>query len=80
MPRPKGHYGSGKNELTVKNSAPKYPDKKPDCTKLLRALEDALTGILWIDDSQVVRQVVGKSYADTGDAKIGAHVFVIRIE
>lgn len=36
--------------------------KRPDATKLWRAVEDALTGIVWHDDSQVVSQWVGKEY------------------
>jgi crossover junction endodeoxyribonuclease RusA len=39
-----------------------YPTGKPDATKLLRGLEDALTGICWADDSQVVCQYVEKRY------------------
>lgn len=41
----------------------KHHTKKPDCSKLLRAVEDALTGVLWKDDSQVVQLVVQKAYA-----------------
>lgn len=36
--------------------------KKPDLSKLVRALEDALTGILYHDDSQIVRLRVSKVY------------------
>ena len=36
---------------------------RPDATKLWRAVEDALTGIVWHDDAQVVTQHVAKSYA-----------------
>lgn len=35
---------------------------KPDGSKLLRAIEDALTGILFHDDSQVVESHVRKHY------------------
>ena len=55
--------------------APRYPIVKPDATKMLRAVEDALTGIAWIDDAQVVRQVVTKRYAE-GLEQEGAHVTV----
>jgi Holliday junction resolvase RusA-like endonuclease len=72
--RPKGHYGSGKNAGIV---LPKFRHKahtsKPDATKLLRALEDALTGIAWDDDSQVTLQVVKKYYGDT-------HKTMVRVE
>jgi Holliday junction resolvase RusA-like endonuclease len=41
------------------------PNVKPDLAKLVRALEDALTGIVWTDDSRVVRyDQIEKVYAD----------------
>lgn len=64
MKRPKYHFGTGKNSRKLKPSAPKYCIKKPDATKLLRALEDALTGVIWKDDAQVIKQVVRKHYGD----------------
>lgn len=60
--RPKSHYGTGKNADRMKATAPSYHTKKPDCTKLTRALEDALTGLAWKDDSQVVSQIIDKGY------------------
>lgn len=39
-----------------------HPTVKPDCDKLCRAILDALTGIVWTDDSQVVRMLAVKSY------------------
>lgn len=64
--RPKGHYGTGKNAGTLREGAPDYPTTKPDATKLLRGLEDALTGIVWRDDSQIVSQTVRKRYGTPG--------------
>jgi len=58
LPRPKGHFG--KRGLLA--SAPKYPTTKPDGSKLARGTEDSLTGIVWRDDAQVVRQTVSKDY------------------
>lgn len=63
-PRPKGHYGSGKKDTVLKASAPAYPTSRPDSVKLLRAVEDALTGIAWRDDSQVVHHDVRKVWGD----------------
>ena len=60
--RPKSHYRTGRNAGIIKPSAPAYPTSKPDLTKLTRAIEDALTGIVWKDDAQVVRQETGKVY------------------
>lgn len=60
--RPTGHFGSGANASFVKKSAPSFPAVKPDLTKLVRALEDAMTGIVWRDDALVVEQVLSKRY------------------
>lgn len=72
MPRIKGHYGSGKNAGVLKDAAPTFHTVKPDVTKLTRSTEDALTGILWGDDTDVAMQVVQKVYGD----KPGAHIEV----
>jgi crossover junction endodeoxyribonuclease RusA len=72
MPRPKGHYGTGRNAAALKPNAPRWHTSRPDRTKLLRALEDALTGILWRDDAQVVAGEVRKLYG----RKPGAYVLV----
>lgn len=75
MPRPKGHFRTGKNAGLVKFGAPFYPVTKPDCTKLWRSTEDALKGICWADDSQVVEQTVRKVYGQPG-----AHIHIRGIE
>lgn len=72
MPRPKGHFGVH----GVRRSAPSYPTVRPDSTKLLRPLEDALTGILWNDDSQIVEQIIRKRYGDPPRAEIRVAVIV----
>lgn len=61
-PRPASHYGSGKNRGQVKASAPAFPDTRPDTTKLLRGIEDAMQGVLYRDDAQIVRQIVAKEW------------------
>lgn len=43
-----------------------YPTKRPDLSKLIRSTEDALKGVLWVDDSQVVDLLVRKRYAGLG--------------
>lgn len=55
--RPKGHYGTGRNRLVLKPSAPAYPDEgEPgDASKLLRSTEDALQAVgLIANDKQIV--------------------------
>jgi len=41
--------------------------KRPDLDKLVRAVLDGLTGILFPDDSQVIRIVASKRYAETDE-------------
>lgn len=66
MPRPRGHYGSGRNLGVLKAGAPVMHTNKPDRTKLMRSTEDALTGIAWRDDTQVVDGPTSKRYTDDG--------------
>lgn len=63
-PRRKGHYGSGRNERVLKDSAPAFPIAPPDATKLWRGFEDALTGVVWPDDSRVVRQLIQEEFVE----------------
>jgi len=63
LQRPKGHY---RKDGSVKPAAPLYPSGKPDTSKLVRALEDALTGVLIRDDAQVVELVARKKYGLAG--------------
>lgn len=62
--RPKGHYGQGRNAGTMKPAAPLWPTTRPDATKLTRAVEDAITGVVWKDDAQVVAQTIYKHYGE----------------
>jgi hypothetical protein len=52
--------------LPKPKSAPKtrrtYPCKRPDLDKLVRAVLDAMTGIVFADDAQVVRLSARKCY------------------
>jgi Holliday junction resolvase RusA-like endonuclease len=41
------------------------PTKKPDCDNIAKAVLDALNGIAYYDDSQVVTVTVEKLYSDT---------------
>lgn len=65
VPRPKGHLASRGG---LRPSAPVWPTVRPDITKLLRAVEDAMTGIVWRDDSQVVIQRAEKRYCDHAES------------
>lgn len=67
LPRPKGHFGTGRNAEVPKDSSPAYPATTPDLDKLTRSIGDALKGVLWTDDSLIVRWYVGKDYAAPGE-------------
>lgn len=61
FPRPKGHFNS---KGLVRGTAPAAHTKKPDIDKLIRAVLDALTGVAFADDSQVVTlEPASKRYA-----------------
>lgn len=62
FPRPKSHYRTGRHAHELKPSAPAYCATKPDLDKLLRAIGDAITGIVVRDDSQIVEIVASKWY------------------
>ncbi len=52
--RPKGHFGTGRNSGALKDWVPIAPTGKPDVLKLARAAEDALSGVVYVDDAQIV--------------------------
>ncbi len=66
MMRPKSHF----NRHGIKLGAPYFPVSKPDATKLWRSTEDALTGIIWHDDSQIYKQEITKIYGSNPGARI----------
>lgn len=73
FPRPQGHLRTGRRAGELKENAPTHHIKRPDVTKLVRAVEDALTGVVWPDDSQVMATQAVKVYADPG-AQPGARI------
>lgn len=60
--RPATHYGTGRNAGRLKASAPVFITKRPDLDKLVRSVLDALTGVIWHDDAQVVSITTAKDY------------------
>ena len=52
-----------------------YPIVKPDLDNLVKAVKDALKGIVWVDDCQVVEMETEKRYDDPP----GVHVDVREI-
>ena len=66
MARPMGHWGKGKNAGKLVPTAPRYPATKPDIDKLVRTTLDAMTGLVFDDDSRISRLVATKEWARPG--------------
>lgn len=62
--RPDRHFGTGKNYHILKAGAEAFPISKPDVLKLMRGVEDALTGILYVDDSRIVDEHISKRWGE----------------
>ena len=63
LPRPKGHLGArGLVASRFGAGAPRSFAPGP-VLKLARAVEDALTGVVYADDAQIVTEVIEKHYA-----------------
>lgn len=58
--RPKSHF----RKSGVRDDAPKLP--RADCSNVLKGLEDALNGVAWVDDTQVGRVVIEKTWGTEG--------------
>ncbi|MCE5277175.1 MAG: RusA family crossover junction endodeoxyribonuclease [Planctomycetaceae bacterium] len=65
LPRPKGHYGGGRNAQVLKGSAPAWCTAKPDRDNAEKLILDVLTKLrYWLDDKQVCAGEVRKYYAN----------------
>ena len=64
--RPASHYTA---KGALRDAAPRHVGK-PDIDKLCRAVLDALTGIAYADDSQVVALDASKVYGPTASTEI----------
>ena len=64
LPRPKGHYGTGRNSGKLKSSAPPHPKGRSDLDNYVKFVMDCVTGMgcVWKDDSQVVSMTAVKRY------------------
>lgn len=64
LPRPKSHYGTGKNAGVLRPDAPGYHTGKPDLDNYEKAVWDTLVIIgLLHDDSLIVQNSSAKVYA-----------------
>lgn len=59
LPRPKGHFTP---KGALRPTAPAVPTTRPDADKVLRAVQDALKGVAYRDDSQVTDPAPHKRY------------------
>jgi Holliday junction resolvase RusA-like endonuclease len=69
VPRPQGHWTS-KGELSAEGRRKPFPISRPDLTKLVRGIEDAMTGIVYKDDAQIISQYVSKFWAEDGNSRV----------
>ena len=58
--RPKKHFRTGKHSHELRPDAPVYCDTTPDLSKAVRAVEDAMKGIVWRDDCQVAENGINR--------------------
>jgi Holliday junction resolvase RusA-like endonuclease len=81
--RPDSHYAMRRGQPRgLRRSAPVFRRKRPDVLKLARAVEDALTGIVWRDDSQIVSERLWKGwfpgpYETPGLTETGVQITVV---
>jgi crossover junction endodeoxyribonuclease RusA len=78
FPRPASHYGIKNGISYLKANAPIEPvsARIGDIDKLQRAVFDALTGVAYLDDRQVVEVEARKAYLMGPDAAPYAHIII----
>ena len=59
--RPKSHTKARRSKFRESHS------QKPDLDNLVKALTDAMTGIVWVDDSQVSSILASKRWTNEGE-------------
>jgi len=76
FPRPRSHYGTGRNADVLKDSAPFWMSSAPDVSKLARGVEDAINAVVWTDDARIALYPrLEKHYGE----RPGVHVKVMRL-
>ena len=78
FPRPASHYGSKAGISYIKASAPDEPvsARIGDIDKLSRAILDALTGVAYLDDRQVIDLNSSKGYLIGRDCAPYTHIAI----
>lgn len=68
-PRPKSHYKES-GGLSAKGEREPYPTGAPDTTKLVRAVEDAMQGIVVRNDASFVKVRATKAWGEPARAMV----------
>ena len=58
-----------KKQMQARNGEVR-PTTKPDCSNTVKGIEDALNGVVYLDDKQIVELSVKKYYSDLPRAEI----------
>lgn len=75
--RPASHFNS-RGELNKAGRASLAPDSRPDLLKLARCAEDALTGVMWKDDAQIVYEVLSKEWGEPARLEVTVETYSAR--
>lgn len=70
MPRPAGHFKKDGVTLSSEGQRKPWPTVKPDVLKLTRAVEDALTDLIYKDDAAIVIEHISKHYGTRHVTKV----------
>jgi Holliday junction resolvase RusA-like endonuclease len=73
--RPASHLLSDGVSLSATGRARPVHTFRPDVLKLARAVEDGMTGVVYVDDSQIIEEILQKRWAQAGERQ-GAYVSV----
>ena len=74
MPRPKSHFGTGKNAGVLKTNAPQHHTGRLDVDNMLKFCLDALNGVAWEDDGQIWSLSGSKTYSNNPRTEIEVEV------
>jgi Holliday junction resolvase RusA-like endonuclease len=64
LPRPRSHFGTGRNADRLKDTAPEWHTKKPDYDNLMKLTLDGLRYYAFHDDSQIAEVYGWKRYGE----------------
>lgn len=72
LPIPKSYSKRARASMAAGEIA---PTSKPDLSNLVKAIEDAMNGVVFVDDSQVVRSFQTKIYAERPGVDVRVEAF-----